>query len=79
VVGIFEIIFAAKLLPEPPKTNEFSKAVAIMQIINVLSLNILGIVTGILSLVFVNDPEVVAYFATVPAPQVETFSSHSGT
>jgi hypothetical protein len=73
VVGIFEIIFAAKLLPEPPKTNEFSKPVAIMQIVNVLSFNLLSVVTGILALVFANDPEVVAYFATVPAPEVETY------
>ena len=68
VIGIMEIVFAAKLLPEPPKTNEFSKTVAIMQIVNILSFNVLSVVTGILALVFANDPEVVAYFATVPAP-----------
>lgn len=68
VVGIFEIIFAAKLLPDTPKTNEFSKPVAIMQIVNILSFNVLSVVTGILALVFANDPEVVAYFATVPPP-----------
>lgn len=73
VVGIFEIIFAAKLLPEPPKTNEFSKPVAILQIINVVSFNMLSVVTGILALVFANDPEVVAYFATVPAPEADTY------
>ena len=68
VVGIMDIVFAAKLLPEPPKTNEFSKTVAIMQIVNILSFNVLSVVTGILALVFANDPEVVAYFAAVPAP-----------
>jgi hypothetical protein len=68
VVGIMDLVFAAKLLPDPPKTNEFSKPVAIMEIVNILSFNVLSVVTGILSLVFANDPEVIAYFATVPPP-----------
>jgi hypothetical protein len=66
VLGILEIIVAAKLLPEPAKAKEFPKYLAIMQIINVISGGILSIVTGILALVFANDPEVVSYFASVP-------------
>jgi hypothetical protein len=66
VVGVLEIINATRLLPEPPQTNEFPQYLAIMQIVNVISGNIFSTVTGILALVFANDPEVVAYFASVP-------------
>jgi hypothetical protein len=73
VVGVLEIIAATKLLPEPAKTNEFPKYLAIMQIINIISLNAFSTVTGILALVFANDPEVVSYFASVPAEPAESF------
>ncbi len=65
VLGILEIIAATKLLPEPAKVKEFPKYLAIMQIVNVITGGILSIVTGILALVFANDPEVVAYFQSV--------------
>ena len=74
VLGILEIIAATKLLPEPAKTKEFPKYLAIMQIINILSGGILSIVTGILALVFANDPEVVAYFQSAEiAPSESEF------
>ncbi|MFN2272964.1 MAG: hypothetical protein ACK2US_19140 [Anaerolineae bacterium] len=66
VVGVLEIIAAIKLLPEPTTVKEFPKYLAIMQIVNVISLNVLSPVTGILALVFADDPEVVSYFASVP-------------
>lgn len=65
VLGILEIIAATKLLPEPAKTKEFPKYLAIMQIINIISGGIFSIVIGILALVFANDPEVLAYFQSV--------------
>jgi hypothetical protein len=65
VLGILEIITAIKLLPEPAKIQEFPKYLAIMQIINIISGGLLSIVTGILALVFANDPEVVAYFQSI--------------
>ncbi len=73
VVGVLEIIAATKLLPEPAKTNEFPKYLAIMQIINIISLNAFSTVTGILALVFANDPEVISYFASVPAEPTQPF------
>jgi hypothetical protein len=75
VVGVLEIIAATKLLPEPPKAQEFPKYLAIMQIINAVSLNVLSVVTGILALVFANDPEVVAYFqgAAPASPGLESW------
>jgi hypothetical protein len=71
VLGILEIIAATKLLPEPAKTKEFPKYLAIMQIVNVISGGLLSIVTGILALVFANDPEVTAYFQTIEIPSPE--------
>ena len=73
VLGILEIILAAKLLPEPAKVKEFPKYLAVMQIINVISGGILSIVTGILALVFANDPEVMSYFANVEPQQPTTY------
>jgi hypothetical protein len=69
VVAVFEIIYATKIMPEPPKTNEFPKYLAILQIINIVCGGILSIVTGILALVFANDPEVMGYFASVEPQQ----------
>lgn len=66
VLGILEIILAAKLLPEPAKVKEFPKYLAVMQIINIVGGGILSLVTGILALVFANDPEVISYFESVP-------------
>jgi hypothetical protein len=60
-------------MPEPPKTNEFPKYLAIMQIINIVCGGILSIVTGILALVFANDPEVMSYFANVEPQQPTTY------
>ena len=71
VVGVMEIIYATQIMPEPPTTREFPQYLAIMQIVNILSGNILSIVTGILALVFAKDPEVIAYFESLPEP-VET-------
>ena len=71
VTGILAIIYGAKLLPEPPKARQPSKSVAIMQIINIINMSVTSLVTGILALVFYEEPEVKAYFARIqqyPAP-----------
>jgi hypothetical protein len=65
VLGILEIIYAAKLLPEPPTTRQPAKYLAIMQICNIIVGDFISLVVGIVSLVFFNDPEVVSYFASV--------------
>jgi len=62
VVGIFELVYAAKILPDPIRTSKMNKTVAILQIVNVINCAGLGVVTGILALVFYNDPRVQAYY-----------------
>jgi len=62
VLGIFEIIYAAKLLPDPPKPVKPSQLLAIFQIVAILCGNVISLVTGIIALVFYNDPKVQQYF-----------------
>src|SRR5574342_84279 len=63
ILGIFEIIFAAKLLSNPPQTVQPSTTIAILEIVCVLALNLFSMVVGILALVFYNDLIVRDYFA----------------
>ena len=65
ILGILEIIYAAKLLPDPPKPVEPAQYLAIMEIIGVLFGNVISLATGILALVFYSDQKVKAYFARV--------------
>jgi hypothetical protein len=75
VLGIFEIIYAAKLLGNPPQAVQPSTAIAILEIVCILAGNLFAVVVGILALVFYNDLTVRDYFArlngtTVPVPPV---------
>jgi hypothetical protein len=71
ILGIFEIIYAAKLLTEPPQPVQPSTTIAILEILCILAFNVFSMIVGILALVFYNDPQVKAYFARLngmPAP-----------
>lgn len=74
VLGIFEIIYAAKLLSNPSQPVLPATNIAILEIICVLVGNVFAMVVGILSLVFYNDQIVKDYFAhlngTVPPAPV---------
>ena len=63
-VGILEIIYAAKLLPDPIKTAAPARYLAVMQIVNIISGNVVSLVAGILSLVFYSDARVMQYFGS---------------
>jgi len=63
ILGIFEIIYAAKLLSNPPQAVQPSTTIAILEIICILVGNIFSVVVGILALVFYNDLAVREYFA----------------
>lgn len=62
IVGILELINSSKLLPDPIKISKPPKYIAVLQIINIVSSNVIALVVGILSLVFYNDSNVKAYF-----------------
>lgn len=63
ILGIFEILYAAKLLSNPPQVVRPSTTIAILEVVCVLSANIFAMVVGILALVFYNDDIVRDYFA----------------
>jgi hypothetical protein len=63
VLGIFEIIYAAKLLSNPPQAVQPATNIAILEIVCILAGNIFAVVVGILALVFYNDITVREYFA----------------
>jgi hypothetical protein len=62
VLGIFEILYAVKLMSNPPQPVQPSQAIAILEICTILLGGVLPAVVGILVLVFYNDPEVNAHF-----------------
>jgi len=63
VLGIFEIIYAAKLLPTPIKPVKPSQSIAILEVICALTGNLIPVAAGIVALILYSDPEVKAYFA----------------
>lgn len=65
ILGIFEILYAVKLMSNPPQPVRPSQAIAIMEICCILVGNVISLVIGILALVFYNDPAVKAYFARI--------------
>ena len=75
ILGVFEIIYAAKLLSAQPEPVQPSQTIAILEILTFLIGNIFSMVVGILALIFYNDVTVKEFFArinrtatTTPAP-----------
>jgi hypothetical protein len=78
ILGVFEIIYAAKLMSNPPQTAQPSTTIAILEIVCALVGNFFSVVVGILALVFYNDMTVRDYFARLsgtaplaPVPSVQ--------
>lgn len=71
ILGVFEIIYAAKLLSNPAQPVLPSTNIAILEIVTILVGNVFSMVVGILALVFYNDLVVKDYFGRLngmPAP-----------
>lgn len=62
VLGIFEIIYGIRLLSTPANPVQPAQTLAILEIVGVLSGNLLSPIAGILALVFYNEPRVKAFF-----------------
>jgi hypothetical protein len=67
VLGVMEIMRATKILPDPVREVNTSRTLPIMQIVNIITGNVLSLVTGILTLVFNDDPQVQDYYRAVQA------------
>jgi hypothetical protein len=65
ILGIFEILYAIKLLGNPPQQVKPSQAIAILEIVAVLYGNVISLAVGVLALVFYSDANVKAYFARI--------------
>ncbi|MBN2386923.1 MAG: hypothetical protein JXB85_07875 [Anaerolineales bacterium] len=65
VLGIFEVVYASKLLSNPPQPVQPSQTIAVLEICCILVGNVVSLVVGILALVFYSDPVVKAYFAKI--------------
>jgi len=63
ILGVFEIIYALKLLGNPPQPVQPSTTIAILEILTVFVGNVFSMIVGILALVFYNDSQVKEYFA----------------
>ena len=65
ILGVFELIYAAKLFSEPPQILQPSTNIAVFEIASVLTGNVFSMAVGILALVFYNDQVVKDYFASL--------------
>ena len=65
ILGIFEVIYAAKLFSNPPQELKPSTNIAVLEIVCVITGNVFSMAVGILSLVFYNDTIVKDYFASL--------------
>jgi hypothetical protein len=63
ILGVFEIIYAAKLLSAQPEPVQPSQSLAVFEILTFMIGNIFSMVVGILALIFYNDVSVKEYFA----------------
>lgn len=63
ILGVFELIYAAKLMSNPPQPLQPSTAIAVLEVVCVLVGNLFSVAVGILALVFYNDITVRDYFA----------------
>lgn len=70
ILGVFEIIYAAKLLSAQPQPVQPSQSIAVFQILTFLMANIFSVVVGILTLIFYNDQSVKEYFARINGVQI---------
>src|SRR5258706_9855186 len=63
LLGIFELIYSAKLFSNPPQEIKPSTNIAVFEIACVLTGNVFSMAVGILSFVFYNDTIIKDYFA----------------
>ena len=65
ILGVFEIIYAAKLFSTHPESVKPAQSIAILQILMIFYFNVFSMVVGILALIFYNDVTVKEYFAQI--------------
>jgi len=66
VLGIFEIIGAAKLMGNPPRKFNV-QTIAILEIALIITGSFISLIIGILNLVFYNEPATKHYIDSLPS------------
>jgi hypothetical protein len=72
ILGVFEIIYAAKLLSAQPEPVQPSQPIAVFEILTFFIGNIFSMVVGILALIFYNDVVVKEYFSRINGTTIIT-------
>jgi hypothetical protein len=62
VLGILELVYGIKLLQQPNRLKNPPIFLSIMEIVDIILGDMLGLAAGIATLILLNDPEVQAYF-----------------
>jgi hypothetical protein len=63
-LGIFEILSAVNLMKDRPKADSGLQTIAILEIVAIVACTpVYSVVTGILTLVWISEPEVKAYLS----------------
>jgi hypothetical protein len=65
VLGVFELIYAIKMLSDPPRISQPAPVIAGLEIACLLYGNIIAAAAGIVALVMYNDEEIKAYLASL--------------
>lgn len=65
ILGVFEILYAVKLLANPPQPVQPSQAIAIMEICCIVTGNVISAGVGIFALVAYSDATIKNYFARI--------------
>lgn len=67
ILGVFELIYASKLMSNPPVPTRPNQTLAILEICGLLTGNFIAVIAGIVALVLYNDRQVIDYFAQFKA------------
>ncbi|GAP14070.1 hypothetical protein LARV_01832 [Longilinea arvoryzae] len=65
ILGVFEIIYGARLLSDSTYPPRPSPVIAYLEIATLIYANIVGVAVGIIALVIYNDEAVKAYFSRI--------------
>jgi hypothetical protein len=65
ILGVFEILYAVKLLSNPPQPVRPNQTIAILEIVSFLFGNVTSGIIGVLALAFYSDLNVKAYFDSI--------------
>lgn len=67
LLGIFEVIYAFKLMAYPPKPVRPDQTIAALEICCILFGNVISLIAGIVAIIFYSEPDVRAYFDRINA------------